>query len=103
MGRYEDYMEMHGNDRWEEDEEEIDRRCAVCGTDYGKLYYFEGEYLCEDCLLEKYYNCDAHEIPTIVFCERCGEPIEHEVYCVQNGNGDCVFYDEECLLDTAND
>lgn len=102
--RYEDYIELHGNEPYEfEDEEETPEKCDICGTDYGKLYHFEGECLCEDCLLEKYYQGDAHDIPTTIFCDRCGEPIEHEIYCVQDGHGNCTFYDEECLLDTAED
>ena len=95
---------MHGNDRYDDDDEEQEiKKCDICGVDGVKLFNFEGECLCEDCLLEKYYNCNANDIPTIIFCDRCGEPIEHEVYCVQNGNGDCIFYDEECLLDTAEE
>ena len=94
MGRYEDCFDYG---------EKTEKQCAVCGTDCIKLYYFEGEYLCEDCLLDKYYAGDASEFPTISFCERCGEPIEHDIYCVQNGNGDCILYDAECLLDTADE
>ena len=98
MGRYEDYLENHGNEPFESDEEEIEK-CEVCGVDFGKLYHFEGECLCEDCLMEKYYYGDAVEFPTPICCDLCGEPIEGAVYCVPDAKGDCVFYDEECLFD----
>ena len=104
MGRFEDYLEMHGNDRYDDEEDEQPaENCSVCGTDYGKLYHFEGECLCENCLLDKYYIGDASDYPTISFCDRCGEPIEQAIYCVQNVNGDCEYFDEECLLDTAEE
>ena len=103
MGRYEDYLEMHGNDRYDDEDKENIRSCAVCGVDGVKLYDFDGECLCEQCLLEKYYHGDAIDFPTEICCDRCGEPIDNEVYCVQGKDGECEFYDEECLLNMIDD
>lgn len=104
MGRYEDYMEMHGDEGWgdAEDKREIEC-CEVCGTDYEKLYHFKNEILCEQCLREKYYYGDAVDIPQEIYCDLCGEVILYDVYCVTDENGQSKFYDEECMRDIADE
>ena len=103
MGRYEDYLEMHGNDRWGDEDEGERESCETCGTDYEKLYHFDGETLCEQCLREKYYYGDAIDYPTLIYCDHCGEFIEGEIYCIPGKDGKDEFYDKECLLNIADE
>ena len=95
--RYEDYLESG-----DLDDNTVKRYCNVCGADYGKMYHFEGEDWCEDCLENNYYYCNNDdETDEEMFCACCGEPIHGRVYNVPDGNGEDVYYCTECFFDAA--
>ena len=90
-----EYKEMHGDD------EDVVKKCHICGADYGKIYYMEGEYWCEDCLVSEYYCGDDDDFDEPVFCACCGEPVQGKVYKLEDGNGDDSYFCEECFFDAA--
>lgn len=87
----EEYLENHTR------EDEQPATCHLCGTDYGNIWYFEGENWCEDCVENAFYYCDGDEFDEEVYCSCCGEPITGKVYSIDDADGSENYLCEECF------
>lgn len=96
---YEEYIDRR--DEAYEYYAEEDHSCHVCGENFGKTYYIEGEWWCEVCMESKYYYNNTENLDETVFCTCCGEPVEGNIYCIRDGNGEDNLFCEECFYDIA--
>ena len=94
--KMDEYKELHDYD----DNAEEQHFCNLCGVDYGKLYFFDGEYWCGDCLEDSYYAGEDDEFDETVYCACCGEPIGGKVFDI-SADGDVNYLCEECFFNAA--